>query len=338
MKVRNILLVAVAMVSAVSAMAEGSYKDAWTKGYKEYKSRKYKESMVTLQEAAELAKSPNEKYSSMIYLGYSLRSLKKYDEAEKVFKELLEVEKLSDKQKNNVFNQYLNTIYYAKKYDKLLTVIDKTMADDTANTSMKSYCAYLAYNVANSKKNYADAEKWGKKLQELNPKGTWYNRGVIFQANALRLQKKVEEAAKLLEDKEFIAKMGPHQQTEAYLQRGHIKAAMGKHGEAALEFIAVYEIPKGNTGHRESAIVYVLEKFNAAGKLEEADVWIEKVDTIKLRYWKTRGYMRAAQILQKQGKLKEAKAKWEECVKLGPWWKKEANKQIAAIDKKLGSE
>jgi hypothetical protein len=38
--------------------------------------------------------------------------------------------------------------------------------------------------------------KWGKKLQELNSKGVWYNRGLIYQAQALRVKKKYDEAEK----------------------------------------------------------------------------------------------------------------------------------------------
>jgi len=40
-------------------------------------------------------------------------------------------------------------------------------------------------------------------------------------------------------------------------------------------------------------------------------------------------------LLQKKGKLAEAKVKWEACKKYGPWWRKKAAKQIAVINKKL---
>jgi len=42
-----------------------------------------------------------------------------------------------------------------------------------------------------------------------------------------------------------------------------------------------------------------------------------------------------AQNLQRKGKLAEAKTKWEKCKKSGPRWKKDADKQIAIINKKL---
>ena len=322
------------MFAAAVLTAAETYKEAWDKGLKEFKARKYKDAIATLDEAVKLAKSPSEKYNSMYYKGYALRNLRKYADAVKLFDELLKVEGLSAKQKDGAFSQYLYNIYYSRKYDDVISIAEKTVADDKASKSMKNTSAYLACLSSNNLRKYDDKIKWAKKLQELNPKGVWYNRGFIYQAQALRSQKKYKEAEALL-SKENIAKMHPHRQGEAYLERGHLKAAQKKYDEAVVEYTAVYELPKGASGHKDVAVVYAIERLNSAGKPEEAQVWIERIDTIKNKYWKTRGLMRHAQLLQKQGKLKEAKEKWEECKKSGPWWKKIADKQIAVINKKL---
>ena len=334
MKTRNIFLVAVMMFTAVALTAAETYKEAYEEGMKGYKAKKYKEAAASLAEAAKLAKTPAEKYNSMYYEGYSLRRLRKFTEAVKVFDELMKVEKLSGKQKNNAFSQYLYNVYYSKKYDDVISTAEKTIADDKASTSMKTTSAYLACLSSSNQRKYDDKIKWAKKLQELNPKGYWHNRGFIYQAQALRAQKKYDEAEALL-SKENIEKMHPHRQGEAYLERGHLMATQKKYDEAVVEYTAVYELPKGHSSHKELAIVYAIERLNSAGKPEEAQVWIERIGTIKSKYWKTRGLMRHAQLLQKQGKLKEAKEKWDECKKSGSWWKKLADKQIAAIDKKL---
>lgn len=337
MRIRNILLGTAVMCFSVATMAEETYKDVCAKGMKEYNAKKYTEAAVTLGEAAKLAQTPEEKYNSMCNQGYALKSSRKYDEAVKVYDNLLKVDELTEAQKNNVFSQYLHNVYWGKKYDDVLNIAEKTFADDKANSNMKTTCAYLACLASSQTKKYEDMEKWAKKLFELNPAGVWHSRGLIYQAQALNGQKKPEEAMKML-PKDVIAKMHPHRQGEAYTERGNIQASIKKHQEAVLEYTAVYEIPKGYAGHKEVAIVLIIEQLNAAGKPEDAAVWIERVDSIKVQYWKTRGLMRTAQILEKQGKLEDAKKKWDECEKSGPWWKALAKKQIAEIDKKLNAK
>jgi len=334
MKIRNILLVATLMFTAAAAMAAENYKEAWAKGLKEYRAKKYKKSAVSLGEATKLAKTANEKYNSMYHQGYSFRYLKRYPKAIKVFGNLLKVEKLSATQKNNTFNQYLHNIYYSKKYKEVIAIAEKTIADDTSSNEIKTSCAYLASLSTRALKKYDKTIKWTKKLQELNPKGYWYSRGLIYQAEALRGQKKYKVAERLL-NKEAIAKMHPQRQCEAYIQRGHIKNAIVEPQEAIVEFTTAYKIKKGHPNHKENAIVYIVEVFNSAGKLEEADIWIERIDTIKNKYWKTRGIYNQAIILKKQGKLKEAKIKFKECKKTGVWYKKHADKEITKINKKL---
>jgi tetratricopeptide (TPR) repeat protein len=334
MKIHNILLGVIFLFTATVAMATEAYKEAWGKGLKEYRTGKYKDAIVTLSEAAKLAETSNQKYLSICYKGYSLNKLKKFDDAVKVFQELMKVEGLSVKEKYNAFNQYVHNIYFNKKYEEVAAITEKTLADEKATTAMKTACAYLSCLIGNNTKKYVKMEKWAKKLCELNPKGSWNYRGVIFQAKALRSQKKYKEAEKLL-NKEIVAKMDPYRKGEAHLERGHLKGAIGKHGEAIVEFTVVYEIPNGHPSHKEQAIVYLIERFNSAGKLEEADVWIVKIDTIKNKYWKTRAMFRQAVILTKQGKLKEAKTKFEECKEMGPWYKKYSDKEIAKVDKKL---
>ena len=333
MKTSNIFLVAVMMFTAVALTAAETYKEAYEEGMKGYKAKKYKEAAASLAEAAKLAKTPGEKYNSMYHEGYSLRYLRKYPEAVKVFDELMKVEKLSVKQKNNAFIQYLYNVYYCKKYDDVISIAEKTIADDKASTRVKTNFAYLACLSSSNQRKYDDKIKWAKKLQELSPKGYWHNRGLIYQAQALRAQKKYDEVEALL-SKENIEKMHPHRQSEAYLERGHLKAAQKKYDEAVVEYTAVYELPKAHPNHKAAAIVYVIERLNSAGKPEEAQVWIERVDTIKHKYYKALGLRRTAELLQKQGKLKEAKAKWEECKKYG-YWKKYVDKKIAEVDKKL---
>ena len=334
MKIRNLLLGATLMLTAAASMAAENYKEAYAKGIKEYKAKKYKESAVTLAEAANLAKTPGEKYNSMCYQGYSFKNMRKYADAVKVFEELMKVEKLSAAQKNNAFNQYLHNVYWSKKYKEVIEIAEKTCADEKASKYMKSIGAYLASLSSNNLRKYDDKIKWAKKLQELNDKGVWHNRGLIYQAQALRAKSKNDEAMKLLAD-ESIAKMHPHRKGEAMLERGHIKSAKKDYEGAIVEYTAVYELPKGYKGHKYIAIVYAIEKLDAAGKPEDAMVWVERIDEIKSKYWKALGCLRAARMFQKNGKLKEAKAKWEECIENGPWWKKEAKLKIGIINKKL---
>ncbi|MFA7183973.1 MAG: tetratricopeptide repeat protein, partial [Victivallales bacterium] len=313
------------------------YKKTYEKGMAEYKAKKYKEAAAALEEAAKLAETPDEKYNSMVYQGYSLRNMRKYAESAKIYDNLMKVENLSVAQKNNAFIQYLNNIYSGKKYEDVISTAEKTIADDKASGNMKTIAAFRACLASNNLRKYDDRIKWAKKLQELNPKGIWHSRGLIYQAQTLRTQKKYQEAEELL-SKENIAEMHPYRQGEAYLERADIKTAQKKYAEAVLEYTAIYELPKGNPNHKAMAIAYAIEKLNMAGKPEEAQVWIERVDTIKNKYWKTRSLFYQARMLQKQGKLKAAKEKWEECKKSGKWWQKEADKQIAVIDKKLGAK
>ena len=334
MKIHNVLLGIIVMFITVASMAAETYKKVYAKGIKEYKAKKYKESVVTLGEAVKLAKTPTEKYSSMYYQGYSLRKLRKNNEAAKVFENLIKVEKLSEKQKNNVFSQYLHNVYWSKKFKEVISIAEKTLADDKATTNMKINSAYLACLSSSVLKKYADKEKYAKKICELNSKGYWHNRGLIYQSEALRAQKKYEEAEKVL-NKKIIAKMHPTRQGMAYLERGHAKGSVKKYQDAVIEYTTVYELPNAHPNHKAVAIVCAIEKLNAAGKPEEAMVWAERVELIKNKYWRTRGLRRHAQLLQKQGKLEAAKKKWGECKKSGPWWKKTADKQIGIIDKKL---
>ncbi len=337
MKIHNILLGVTLMFTAAASIAAETYKEAWANGYKEYKAQKYKEALATFSEAVKLSKTPAEKYNSMMYQGYSLRYLRKYTDAAKVYEDLLKVDKLSASQKNSAFSQYLHNVLWSKNYKTLFAVVEKTLADEKAPKGYKTTCAYLASVASGYQKKYEDKIKWAQKLQELNPSGTWYNRGLIFQAQGLKSLKKYNEAEVVL-SKEAIGKMQPSRQGEACLELGHIKSYAKKYDEAAVEYAAVYENPKANPYHKGMAIVYVIEKLNSAGKPDEAAVWIEKVDTIKNKYWKARGFLRAAQLLQKQGKLKEAKTKWEQCLKAGKWFKKDADKQIALINKKLNDQ
>jgi tetratricopeptide (TPR) repeat protein len=334
MKIRNILLGATVMCTAVAVMAAETYKEAWTKGLKEYKAKKYKEAVVTLGEAAKLAKTPAEKYTSMCHQGYALQRSRKYNEAAKVFDDLMKVDKLSVPQKDNAFNQYMHNIYWSRKYKDLFAITAKTMADDKATNAMKTSGAYLSCLASGNSRKYADKINYAKKLIELNSKGVWHSRGLIYQAQALRGQKKFEAAMNLL-PKEVIVKMHPHRQGEAYLERGNIKAGIKKYSEAVIEYIVVYELPKGHPTHKATAIVQTIEVLNSAGTPEAAAVWIERVDGIKNQYWKGRGQLRAAQLLEKQGKLEAAKKQWEACAKTGSWWRKLAKKQAATIDKKL---
>ncbi|MDD3703315.1 MAG: hypothetical protein PHV75_01655 [Victivallaceae bacterium] len=81
----------------------------------------------------------------------------------------------------------------------------------------------------------------GKKLVELNDKGLWHNRGLIYQATALRNQKKYDEALAMLPD-DVIAQMHPHRQGEALIERGHIFRFNKKYPEAIGEYTKVYEL------------------------------------------------------------------------------------------------
>ncbi len=339
MKMRNILFGATFMFTAAASMAAESYKEAWDKGYKEYKAKKYKEAAVTLGEAVKLAKTPAEKYSSMYHQGYALQRVRKFADAAKVYEELLNVDKLTQAQKDKAFSQYLHNVYWGKNYKEVVAIAEKTLADEKASKNIKTTSVYLACLASGNLNKNEDKIKWARKMQELWPSGTWHDRGLIYQAQALRTMKKYDEADAVL-SKEAVAKMHPYWQGEAYLERGRIKAYNKKYDEAVLEYITAYNIPKGHPNQKEVAIVCIIERLDHAGKPDEAMEWIEKVSTIRdnNKYWKSLGSLRAARVLQKKGKLKEAKAMWEQCLKYGKWWKKEADKQIAVIDKKLKSK
>ena len=334
MRVRNILLgTAFLYVTAANVAAE-TYKEAYTKGMKEFKARKFKESAATLEAAAKQGKTPTEKYNAILYQGFSLNKQRKFMDAAKIFEDLGKVEKLTVPQKNNAFNQYIHNIYWARKYDQVFAIATKACADDKATLYVKSNCAYLACLAAGNIKKYNEKIKWAKKLIELNPKGTWYDRALIYQSSALRGLKKYDEAKKLLSE-DAISKMHPHRQGEAHAELGNAELAMKKYPEAIVEFTKIYELPKAHPAHKGMAVGMIIETYNSVGDLEKAEVWMEKLDTIKHKYWNGRGHLRAAQLYEKKGKLEEAKKHWEACAKAGTWWKKLAKKQIAVIDKKL---
>ncbi len=334
MKIANTIIIAVLTFTAITSIAAETYKEAFEKGMAEYKSRKYKEAAVTLSEAAKLAGTPDEKFSSQSYQGYSLQRMYKYAEAAKLFNELSKVEKLSPAQRDKAFGNYLNTIYRAKKYVDIIAVAEKTIADDKASDAMKTSAVIAACKVSDKIKKYDDKIKWAKKLQEINPKGIWYNWSLIYQAQALRKQKKYKEAEDIL-SKDAIAKMHRYRQGDAYLERANIKNAEKKYKEAIIEYTAVYNIQHGKLYNKCSALVSIIDRLDYMSKPEEAEVWIGRIDSIKNKYWKAKAMKSYAKFLQKQNKLKEAKEKWEECKELGKWHRKEADKQIDAIDKKL---
>ena len=332
MKVRNILIGAALMLTAVTAMAEGTYKEIFAKGLKEYKARKYKEAIVTLKEASELAKNAKEKYYSGCYYGYSLNRLRKYDDAIKVFEDLLKVEGLKQGEKDNVLYHCVRNNYYARKTDKVIEFTEKIIADDKVGKRTKTLVANLACSSKSRDKKYKEAEKWAIKMQELDPKN---HSAVIFQAQALRGQRKFEEALKVV-NKDIIPEMNQKNQGNARLERSRLLSALKKHGEALVEVTAVYELDKVHQNIKDVAILYAIERFNIDGKLEGVDIWVERIDLMKHKYYKGRATLRYGQILQKQGKLEEAKKKLEESKKLHKSFKREANKHIAQIDKKLG--
>ncbi len=308
-----------------------SYEDIWTKGKKEYNDKKYQEAANTLNKAVQKAITPSEKYNSMWYRGNALKVLKKFGEATIVFENLLKIEGLSEKQKEDVFKEYINSIYWNKKYQEALTVADRIVSDDKATQKMKTTCAYIACCSAEYLKKYDDMERFGKIIVELNLTGLWYGRGFLCQAKALKGQKKYDEAFALL-NKENISKMHPNDQGVAYLERGHIAIARKKYPQAVIEYTNVYELPRGLVQHKEEAIARLIFAMSIMEQSEKITVWIKRIDGIKNKYWKACALLYCAQWLEKQGRYKDAKEKWRACKTAGPWWAKLAEKRICKID------
>ena len=282
-------------------------------------------------------KTPAEKYNALLPGAKALSAKRKFGEAKKAFENILKIEGLSDKQKNYVFSQFLNSVYRDKKYQDVLTIANQTLTDGKATPKMKTFSAYLASNSANIIKKYEDMEKFGKTLSKLNSKGTWHGRGYLYQGQALKGQKKYDKALALL-TRENISHMHPNDQGVAYLERGHMFYAQKKYPEAIVEYSKVYELPKGLSSHKAEAVSRIIFTMDNARLKKEVAVWIKRIDGAKNKYWKARALFRAANFLEKQGKWKAAKEKWEVCKNTGPWWANLAKKKIAAIDKKLQAE
>jgi hypothetical protein len=70
--------------------------------------------------------------------------------------------------------------------------------------------------------------------------------------------------------------------------------------------------------------------------MDEAAPWVARIDNVGSKFWRCFAHMRAAQLLQKQGKLAEAKAQYEAAIKDNDyWWKNSSEQQISAIDEQL---
>ncbi len=376
MKIRSIAIFAVIMTVAVGTWAAETYKQAWTEGIKQFKAKKYAEAEKTFAEAVTLAKSAGEKYNSMYYQADCMRRKRKFADSVKVLDELLKVEGLSKGQKDSAYSAYLHNIYRQgkKKYPEVLTEADKTIADANASNSMKLTSCYLGYQAAKRLKKYDQAIEYAKKLADYdkNLKGTWNARSMTYQAEALRYKKEYQQALDVLPE-EKIAKMHPHRQFEAYMQRGYAYENMKKYPEAVKEndkavnatdhknqqadgkirkginlarikkypeAVAVYtdicEMDKVHPSKKTIAAVYAIEALNAAGKPEEAIVWGEKLDKAKNNYWKTRGLLKLGNSYEKQGKADKAKEAYQKALDetKTSWVKKTCEKLIKRIDAK----
>ena len=171
---------------------------------------------------------------------------------------------------------------------------------------------------------------------ELNDPGSfWYNYGVASKGKALRRQNKPAEALELLtEDAVFI--MHPQHQDKAILERAHSRRAVRQFSEAADDYIRSFELAGGAPWRKDIAVGYAIECLTESDRMDEAAPWVARIDNVGSKFWRCFAHMRAAQLLQKQGKLAEAKAQYEAAIKDNDyWWKNSSEQQISAIDEQL---
>ncbi|MDD5599114.1 MAG: DUF4838 domain-containing protein [Victivallaceae bacterium] len=156
-----------------------------------------------------------EKYTAMYKQALQLQKAKKYAEAATIFAVILENISASGLPKNRVTSSYLHNLYWNRKYQEVVDFAEKTMANPHSDNSAKIICCWLACLSCRDLQKYADMEKWAVNLQSFSsPKERNYARGIIYQAMALKLQKKLKTAAALLSE-EKIAAMPPSQQKHA---------------------------------------------------------------------------------------------------------------------------
>lgn len=82
-------------------------------------------------------------------------------------------------------------------------------------------------------------------------------------------------------------------------------------------------------------VAEIILSLNYSGQYDDAEAWIGKIDGIGNKYYKSSALFRAAQIFEKNGKLEDAKAKYQAVIANGNWWKDYREKRIVEIDKKL---
>ncbi len=335
MKIRSFTIFALAMVFAIGAWAAEDFQKTYNEGMALYKKRKYKEAAPVLAEAVKLATKTGEKYQSMYYQSVSLQRSRKYPEALKISSELMKLEGLSPKQKDSAFSQNLHNIYYTKQYKEVVDIADKILADDKASNYQKIMSCYLGYLSCIRMKKYDQAIEFGKKLADYdkNPKSTWNARSMIYPAQASRYNRKYQQALDYLPEDE-IKKMNPYRQYDAYIEKSYSNSALKKYDEAAAEAKKAITATD-NKGQIAVGTVILIEALNTGKKYEEAMAYEEQIPKIKSQYWRARGLMRLGQNLQKQGKLDEARKKYEEVLKLktDKRIKRECQKGIQAIEK-----
>lgn len=285
-------------LSVVATAYAATFQEVYNKGMEEFRARKFEEAEATLAEAVKLAKTAVE-----------IR---------------------------DAFSNYLRSMYQQKKYKEIVDIAKSTFADEESTGGQKLFAANYAIQSCKNLRRFPEMEEWADKLMELNDPGSfWYNYGVASKGKALRRQNKPAEALELLtEDAVFI--MHPQHQDKAILERAHSRRAVRQFSEAADDYIRSFELPGGAPWRKDIAVGYAIECLTESDRMDEAAPWVARIDNVGSKFWRCFAHMRAAQLLQKQGKLAEAKAQYEAAIKDNDyWWKNSSEQQISAIDEQL---
>jgi tetratricopeptide (TPR) repeat protein len=229
-------------------LASTNYKETQDKGIEQYKDKDYLNAIRNFALAAKLASTPAAKYMAIFYIGASQKQLRNFTGAAEVYKELQQIPGISRAQKDNAYIQYILNLYWGRKYKEVIEIADNTLAGKGASDKIKLKSCDLGYLSARNLRLHPKSIEFAKSLAvyDKDPAGHWNARSLIFQALALRLMKRYDDALAMLpEDK--IKKMHPDRQGDAYIAIGEIYDSMGKYKQAAAAYTKAAKAAKHKT-------------------------------------------------------------------------------------------
>ncbi|MCK4983691.1 MAG: hypothetical protein KAS17_12245, partial [Victivallaceae bacterium] len=313
----------------------------------------YKRIIAIASDALELSKNPTQKYQALYYKGLALNALQDFWQAEQVFEQASEIEKISQRQKlqaryNQMKSQYANehftsALANAEKYSKF-SGRPSVLQLNILLTGIES-----ARQLGQNTKALALAEKM---TGNSNPDSAWHYRGIIMQIQILCLMKNYPKAKLVMGEAditkiplpmraEFLAWSGFCYEKDnkhefaaklyslAYEKHSNYYSGLaalrhanllsrkgGNHDEIALKYAKVLEFPRAHPRHKSQAIYKIAYIYQQ--KPEKAIEYLAQVKDLKSPsvYWLAKIYNLHGDILYKQGKTVMAKQYFKACLNL----------------------